>query len=370
MYSRSRRGKRSTATSIATPKAAASKLVVATLVALVTLTTACAELERPPSYSGSPDSSLVLGEGQGVVENDEEQAESVTVVDFVPGEEGYVPEVLIAAGTQALEASANTLVAEEIPGPIQDLAVARMADDYVGGVVVGELSGPVVYVDGQGDPETIDDSGAELLDVGYWEGSPRAFLLVGNNMIDWVQLASEQEAATRTRQPHLSLADNESVVDFSASRDLQAIAIGDEDCGSLRFYGRTGVDLSLPSPEQPECTFPGRPTYGAVALSRDAGAVAYTVVTYRADGLEAATELVVRELGSTVPLVPRRRIGEDLDRITSLSFDSDRVVYVKESGETTSVIVLDLDGTESQVVVEADVVRSVSFTRNPINTVQ
>ncbi len=65
MYSRSRRGKRSTATSIATPKAAASKLVVAAIAALITLTTACAELERPPSYSGSPDSSLVLGERSG-----------------------------------------------------------------------------------------------------------------------------------------------------------------------------------------------------------------------------------------------------------------------------------------------------------------
>ena len=372
MFPRSRRGQRAAAI---LRKPRSTPMISAAIPAAVVLALAvagCAELERPPSYSGSSDSSLVLGEGQGVIENPEVEASaSVTIDDFVPSVDGYLPEVLIAAGPQALRTTELGLVAQEMTGPIQELSVAAMADDYVGGLVVGELSGPVVYVHGQGELETIDDAGARMLDVGYWGGSPRAFLLVGTNMIDWVQLVSEQEAASRTRQPHLQLAENENVVDFSASRDLQAISIGNEDCGGLRFYGRNGTELDLPSPDDPECTFPGRPTYGTVALSRDGGAVAYTIVSYRADGSEEATELVVRELGSATPSIPRRKIGEDLDRITSLSFENDRVVYVKETGDTSSVIMLDLDeGTEQQINTGTDTVRSVSFARNPITTVQ
>lgn len=340
---------------------------VALTVALLFVASACAELERPEGYSPSPDSSLVIGEGQAIAENtDEEAALAVAPVDdFVPSVDGYIPEILIAAEPESMRA--ERLAAIPIEGPIQDLAVARIADDLVGGLVVGEVNGPVLYLQDEADPQTIDDAGAELLDVGYWGGSPRAFLLVGDNTIDWVQLVSERESSSRERQNHLVLTEGESVVDFSASRDIQAIAIGDQDCGTLRFYGRNGTDLTLPGPIDPECTFPGRPTYGAVALSPDGGAVAYTIVTYRADGNEAATELVVRELIADQPYY-RRRIGEDLDRVISLAFDGNRAVYVKETGEQESVILLEVPGEEASISIDATAVRSVSFARNPATT--
>ncbi len=336
--------------------------------ALLLLAVGCTELERPEAYAPAPDSTLVIGEAESAsAEIDESSSAAEEVEDFVPSVEGYVPQILIAAEPQSMRTAGT--VASEIPGVIADLTVATMADDLVGGLVVGQVDGPVVYLQGQGEPETLDDAGAQLLDVGYWGGSPRAFLLVGDNVIDWVQLVSEQEAASRSRQPHLRLADGETVVSFSAQADLQVIATSDDNCGTLRFYNRTGTDLDLTLPVAPECTFPGRPSYGAVALSPDGAAVAFTIVEYRADGSEEATELQVWELTGAQALTPRR-IGEGLDRVTSLTFDGRRIAFLKESADGTSVTVIDLNNNETLIQVPAETIRSVSFARNPVTVLQ
>ncbi len=328
----------------------------------------CAELERPEAYSPSPDSTLVIGEAESASQEVNEAASAADAIDdFVPGDEGYTPEILIAAAPQSMRTGGT--VAAAIDGPIAELSVEKIADDLVGGLVVGQVDGPVVYLQGQSEPETLDDAGGRLLDVGFWGGSPRAFLLVGDNAIDWVQLVSEQDAASRQRLPHLQLAEGETVVSFSAQADLQAIATSDDNCGTLRFHNRNGTDLNLTLPNQPECTFPGRPTYGAVALSPDGAAVAFTIVEYRADGSEEATELQVWELTGDQAGIPRR-IGEGLDRITSLTFDGQRIAYVKESTDGSSVMMIDLNNNETPISVEADTIRSVSFARNPLTALQ
>ncbi len=335
---------------------------------MMLMAVACTELERPEAFAPSPDSTLVIGEAESAsAEIDESSPAAEDVEDFVPSVEGYVPQILIAAEPQSMRTAGT--VASEIPGVIGELSVAKMADDLVGGLVVGQVNGPVVYVQGQGEPETLDDAGAELLDVGYWGGSPRAFLLVGDNVIDWVQLVAEQEAVSRSRQPHLRLADGETVESFSAQADLQVIATSDDNCGTLRFYNRTGTDLNLAPPVQPDCTFPGRPSYGAVALSPDGAAVAFTIVEYRADGSEEATELQVWELTGGQALTPRR-IGEGLDRITSLTFDGQRIAFLKESADGSSVTVIDLNNNETPIQVPAETIRSVSFARNPVTVLQ
>ena len=337
-------------------------------VAAMLLAVGCTELERPEAYAPSPDSTLVIGEAQSAsAEINDSSSAAEEIEDFVPSVEGYVPQILIAADPQSMRTAGT--VASEIPGLIGELSVATMADDLVGGLVVGRVNGPVVYVQGQGEPETLDDAGAQLLDVGFWGGSPRAFLLVGDNAIDWVQLVSEQDAASRSRQPHLQLAEGERVVSFSAQADLQVIATSDDNCGTIRFYNRTGTDLELAPPVRPECTFPGRPSYGAVALSPDGAAVAFTIVEYRADGSEEATELQVWELTGGQALTPRR-IGEGLDRITSLTFDGQRIAFLKESADGSSVNVIDLNNNETLIQVPADTIRSVSFARNPVTVLQ
>ncbi|MDH3300527.1 MAG: WD40 repeat domain-containing protein [Acidimicrobiia bacterium] len=335
---------------------------------LLLLPVGCTELERPEAYSPAPDSTLVIGEAESAsAEINDTSSAAEEVEDFVPSVEGYVPQILIAAEPQSMRTAGT--VASEIPGVIAELSVARMADDLVGGLVVGQVNGPVVYVQGQGEPEILDDVGAQLLDVGYWGGSPRAFLLVGDNVIDWVQLVSEQEAVSRSRQPHLRLAEGEKVESFSAQADLQVIATSDDNCGTLRFYNRTGTDLNLTLPVEPVCTFPGRPSYGSVALSPDGAAVAFTIVEYRADGSEEATELQVWELTGGQALTPRR-IGEGLDRITSLTFDGQRIAFLKESADGSSVTVIDLNNNETPIQVPADSIRSVSFARNPVTALQ
>ena len=336
--------------------------------AMLLIAVGCTELERPEAYAPSPNSTLVIGEAESasaVIDDSSSAAEEIE--DFVPSVEGYVPQILIAAEPQSMR-TAGTL-ASEIPGVIADLTVARMADDLVGGLVVGQVDGPVIYLQGQGEPETIDDAGAQLLDVGFWSGSPRAFLLVGDNVIDRVQLVPEQDAASRSRQPHLRLAEGETVVSFSAQADLQVIATSDDNCGTIRFYNRTGADLGLAPPVVPDCTFPGRPSYGAVALSPDGAAVAFTIVEYRADGSEEATELQVWELTGGQALTPRR-IGEGLDRITSLTFDGQRIAFLKESADGSSVTVIDLNNNETLIQVPAETIRSVSFARNPVTVLQ
>lgn len=343
-------------------------MLAGTVAVLLAVAVGCAELERPEAYAPSPDSTLVIGEAESASQDVADSSSAAEEVDdFVPSVEGYVPQILIAAEPQSMRTAGT--VATEIPGIVAELSVATMADDLVGGLVVGQLDGPVIYLQGQNEPETLDEAGAQLLDVGFWGGSPRAFLLVGDNVIDWVQLVSEQDATSRSRQPHLRLADGETVVSFSAQADLQAIVTSDDNCGALRFYNRTGTDLNLTPPVQPDCSFPGRPSYGAVALSPDGAAVAVTIVEYRADGSEEATELQVWELTGGQALPPRR-IGEGLDRITSLTFDGRRIAFLKESADGSTVTVIDLNNNETPIEVEAETIRSVSFARNPVAVLQ
>jgi hypothetical protein len=110
---------------------------------------------------------------------------------------------------------------------------------------------------------------------------------------------------------------------------------------------------------------PRRPAYGAVALSPDGATVVYTVVSYRDDAIEVATELVAQDL-STGEVFFQRKIGEDGDSITALSFDGQRAVFLRQSVAQTSVTVLPLvaDAIETPIdVAGASVVNSVAFTR-------
>ncbi len=329
----------------------------------------CGELTTPEAYAPSTSSTVIEGVEQETASQVQERPGVVTGVDeFVPtAQPGYVPTLLVS-GSQFVFA-VDGLESTPLTGSLADLQTTRAVDDLGGGIVIQELGGPIVYHQAQGQPELLDDSGAELLDVGFWDGSPRAFVELRPGLIEWIQLVSERPGAGHERQLHVALAEGEEIVAFSASRDLQAVIVQDEQCGELRFYGSDGQLLNLRGPDVPACTFPGRPAFGSVALSPDGGAVAYTIISYRGDGTEAATELVARELLGGSEVFFSRRIGEDLDAITSLTFDGERVAYVKSSDGTDSVTVLDLtlDSAELAVDLLASAnVYSVSFARIPV----
>lgn len=334
------------------------------MAAAVLLAAGCADLERPEGFSVSPEPSVAIGEGQvfGDFEDDESEAPA-TGNDFVPSAApGFEAPLLIAAGPSSLIAQGDS-PAVLIDEPLQGFNLSHLADDLGGNLVIDEVGGPISYVQNQVPIEQLDDSSGELLGIGHWGGAPRAFVLQGSDEIDWIQLVSEQDSNERERSNHIELAAGERLVDFSASRDLQAVITSDDECGALRFYGSEGTVLSLPAPDDPECTFPGRPAYGSVALSPDAQALAYTIVTYRDDGSEAATELVVREIVQKRPYI-QRRIGEDLDQISSLAFDGQRVAYINETDGERSILVVE-DGADDILVDTGAVgdIRSVQFAR-------
>ncbi len=342
---------------------------VMALVTLALLAVSCGELEQPEAYSPSTSTTVSDGvEQQTASQVQEQPGLSGGIDEFVPTPQpDYVPTLLVSGDDYVF--GADGLESIPLGGALADLSTVRAVDDLGGGLVTQEVGGPIVYRQSQGEPETLDDTpGVRLLDVGYWDGSPRAFVEVGTGQVDWIQLA-ERSGSDRARQVHLQLAEDEEIVAFSASRDLQAAIVQDGRCGELRFFSSDGSPLDFPGPAAPECIFPGRPAFGAVALSPDGGAVAYTIVSYRGDGTEAATELVARELLAGSELFFSRRIGEDLDAVTSLAFDGERAAYLKESDGTDSVTLLDLtvDSIEVPVdLIEAGDIYSVSFARIPV----
>ena len=295
-----------------------------------------------------------------------------------PPPPGYIPTLLVSGSPFILAADqlaspedgTPQLVSTPLAGDLANLSSVRAVDDLGGGLVIEDNAGAIVYRPSQGDPETLTATG-QLLDVGYWDGSPQAFVATADGLINRIQLLSEAGVELE-QQAHFQLADNEQIVAFAASRDIQAIIVQDDECGELRFYGFDGQLLDLPGPEAPPCAFPGRPTFGSVALSPGGDAVAYTVVTYRGDGIEAGTSLVGQELAVGGVEFANRKIGEDSDTITSLSFDGQRAAYLKQSEGVETVTILDLTVERSEVPVDlAGIVgaETVAFARNPITRI-
>jgi hypothetical protein len=336
--------------------------------AIALLAPACAELTPPAAYSPTTSSTVVAdpqGSGETVEETPTEAPEPIA--EFVPtAAPGYVPSLLVAANRPVF--AVDGLDSLPLAGNLAGLQALRVFDDLGGGVVVQRSDGSVDYLLSQGRTDLLlEPSDALLLDVGFWGASPRAFVRSAPGRVDWIQLVTEEQGRYE-RRTHFELAEAEEIVDFSASRDIQAVIVKGEGCGQIRFYNADGQQLALPEPPPPPCTFPGRPSFGSVALSPDGGAVAYTIVTYRDDGTEQVTELAARELLSGQAIF-NRRIGENLDAISSLTYDGKRVAYVRSSGGDESVTLLDLTDGSSELAVDllgATDIHSVAFTRIPL----
>ncbi len=331
----------------------------------------CGELTEPEAYSISSSTSVPTNDetddaaiGSGV------QFER-PATEFVPSPSpGFVPTLLVSADFQILD------VDGEVSAELEALAgvpAVRVVDDLVGGLVLQDGDGAILYRRADGTTEVLVEPGdGTLLDVGFWGGSPRAFVQTGPATIDWIDLVSVQPGQ-HERQTHIVLAENEQIVAFSASRDLQVVIIQDDNCGQIRFFDSSGQEQVLDSLPRPECTFTNFPSFGAVALSPDAGALAYTVVTYETDGSVQATELFTRELtGDNRVVYFERKIGEGRAEVSSLTFDGNRVAFVRSIDEQPdAVVLLDIDGSgSSEVAVDllglVDA-QSAAFTRVPLD---
>ncbi len=255
---------------------------------------------------------------------------------------GFVPSLVVAtdAGVvlipdgeppRLLDLAPPTPLAEpdEEPDPEAepelDLGAPRLViDDFFRGVVVQFESGTVQWFQAEGgDARTINLNNGRLLDVGFFDGTTEAIVAVGTQ-IDRVRLVDTQ------RLPLLTMRTGDQLLDLSAGGGLYAGAIANDECGQLLFVNGVGEEVLVARPTVPTCQSVRRPLYGSVALSEDGGAVAYTEVSYRADGVEAQTKLVVVDLAAGAVALSKI-VGESGDRITGLSFDGQRVAMMREA---------------------------------------
>ncbi len=274
----------------------------------------------------------------------------------------YTPEILISTDDEILLAGAAG-EASGLTGTYAGLSSVRAVDDLLGGLVYQQtgVDGDVLWLTNEDATVQILAEGVDLLDVGF-SGSAFAVIQSGQEL-EHVRLADAE------RQPFITLAEGEEVLNLSVSGGLHALVVADEECGELRLYDVEGTEIVFQGPGEPRCPVPRRPYFATVALSPDGAAMAYTIVTYRDDGLEAGTELVVRDLANGRAYV-RRKIGEDGDRITQLTFDGDRVAFLKSTADSGQVTVLEAVTTAQEQTVDLGTstvqINGVSFARLPL----
>jgi hypothetical protein len=218
-----------------------------------------------------------------------------------------------------------------------------------------------VWLQQGANPVTVESGEIQLLDVGY-DGSPVAVVLTGDELIERIRLADNERSLMVTLRPE------EQLLSLSASGELHALALSNDRCGAVLFYSSAGEQVELPGPGEPDCIVPRRPAYGAVALSPGGVTMAYTVVTYRADGIPLSTEVRLRNL-STGTDYATSQVGDLNERIESLSFDGQRVVFARRGVDGAEVALLevgdDAPATRIDLGAEAEVA-SVSFARLPL----
>lgn len=341
------------------------RLLPAVLVSLLVVV-ACGEVPEPEPFaltgstaSTAPDSGASSVEAPSAGGDDPE----VTVVapNFVPQRPAdYLPEVLVSTGSELLAAGLGSEAAP-LDGLFAGQTSVRAVDDLLGGLVVQRpgVDSDVVWLSGEEALAVATD--ATLYDVGF-AGAAYAVVEI-DGALEQIRLVD------RERTTLFPLAEEQEVLSLSSSGVLSAIALADTECGAVRFVDVDGNPVTIDAMGEPNCPVPGRPYFSNVALSPDGGALAYTVVTYREDGLEAATDLSVLDIGGST-IYFRRKIGEDGDRITSLTFDGDRVAYLKRTADTQAVTVLQVaSGAQERTVSvpagEAQV-SSISFARLPL----
>lgn len=341
------------------------------MVCLLVAAAGCGEVPEPAGFpvgegvSGGGDGSEELGRSDQGTPATTVVERPVATTDFVPRRtDNSVAELLIASNRGVLVGYGPQV--EPVGGSLQDVPVSHVVDDLISGLVVQEIGvdGPVKWVSGvEAESNVISEGGAELLDVGYVNGASFA-VLYSDSLVELVRLVDG------VRTPLVELGAGEELVDASVSGGTIALALANAKCGDLHFYGVDGAQVQVNGPGEPDCIVPHRPTYGAIAMSPDGGSLAYTMVSYRDDLIEVATEVVVRDLSSGEEWF-RRKIGEDFDRIMALSFDGERVTYLRESTDASSVTVLELTGRRDETQIDlpdgADVM-SVSFARLAVFT--
>lgn len=250
----------------------------------------------------------------------------------------------------------STTTVVEVTGPTY--AVAR--DDLFGGVVAQTTDGSIVWFPGTGGgPRVVETDDGRLFDVGYVAGTPEA-------------ITERAGQVTRTR-----LVDNEALVltglaagaemvDLSSAGGVVALATTDTECGDVRFLSGEGEELAIDPFDDLTCDRTARPTIGSVGMSPDGEALAYTIVTYREDGVEQSTTLRAVELTSGAEIIDAE-VGGSGEAVSSLAFDGLSAVMVRRSSARSEVVQVDAVGIEVIELPGISAPRGVTFARLPLS---
>lgn len=296
----------------------------------------CADLPTP-EVGSPPTSQPEAGDrlAPTVPTADEPQAELEQ--DTPPRPDGYVSEVVVAAPDQLEVLDQGQFL--PLGGTLAGVVATTVADDFFGGLVVQQSDERVMWFPGEGgDATQVNEQGGRLLDVGISNGTPEAILSGDDGGLDRVRLV------TGERDVLAVLAADRALVDLSGASGLYAVAYRDEGCGGIVLLSATGEEIDALSAPAESCPVPGRSLFGEVALSPESGLYAYTEVSYRSDEVEAATDIVGRELGTAAELF-RIPVGESGEQVSSLAFDGTRVLFQRTSlsdEERTGLYVVNL----------------------------
>lgn len=324
-------------------------------------TAACSEIGEPylgERVSAVPSTVVEEANDEG---GDDAEVVSPELPSFFspPRPDGYVPGLLASLGTTLVLVEGETItdLGERFPGA----PVERVVDDFLGGIVA-QLEGDIVqWLPAQGtEPTLVSANNGGLLDAGFIDDTlaVQVFVEVSGG-IDRIKLVDgEREAFTRFEE-------GASVVAFSSSNGIQAVAIGDNACGSLAFFNTSGQRVDLGGPADPACPVPRRPHFGAVAMSPGGEVVAYTEVAYREDGLPASSVLTVLELASGSVLFTGP-VGAPGEQIESLSYDGRRVTFLRTGETGREVGLVSVADQVETIIADLTGVQDVGFARLPL----
>lgn len=338
-----------------------AKTVASVLLITVLGLASCAEI-GDPELGADPivSPTTLLGADSGDVEDQPDAAVETLIRDFAPHRpEGYVPSVVVGTEDGLVVRDEGAEAVSLVP-PAGSMIATKLVDDFFGGLVVQQGTDPIHWLGALGDEAiTLDEVGGTLQDVGFLDatGAVHALISVEGTRVDTVSLSPNRE-----RAEFLSLAEGQTLLDLSASNGLHAVALADENCGDLLFFNSSGVEVDLGGPGRPPCVVARRPVYGAVALSPDRSTVVYTEQAYRGDGVLAMTRIIALDLVSDTELFSLA-VGEAGETISSLSFDGQRLVYVRKGPEGSTVEVLDPSSGEPAQVLDLANPLAVTFAR-------
>ena len=272
--------------------------------------------------------------------------------------------IALSDGSEEPEELATTTTLEEgeeaVSTTVPDSRTwTSVSDDLFGGLVLQAVSGEVMWFPGTGAEARIVSVEGEFLEVGYSGGTPEALTVQAGQVIRTRLIDNDATQFT--------LIDNgEEVIDLSSSGGIVAVVKSDQECGSVAFLAGDGAPLSLDPITESGCALNSRPTVGAVALSPDGEAVAFTLIEYRDDGVELVTNLTAIELTSGAEILSTE-IGGSGDVVSSLAFDGSTAVVLRRSSALSEVVVADADSIEVVDIGADQAPRAVTFARLPLS---